>query len=584
MSINATAVWRVRPGGNDANGAGYDSAISGAGTDYSQQDSPQLSVTDAVTNGTTTVTSATGGFTAAMIGNACYLSGTGVTSGYYFITARASSTSITVDRAPGTGTGGTLKVGGAAATLKKVLDSSRSIGDNVVSGNVIYVRGSGSNTPVTDDYTTTGFFSMVQGTSTALVKVIGENGRPRLKSDGFYLTNGQYIWLENLYLTASAATSGTSGVLRLSFGCTAKNLVIDTNTQTMTGLYLSGQANLVEDCEIKGSTSPTFSSGALGISINSQGCQVHRCNIHHIRDTGVYAVEGFHLSESRIWGCAGIGVHVGHTFTFGPANIDGNTIDGNAGHGINIANQAALTSLVIKNNLITNHNQASKYGIALAAGSAAANDLLKNIDYNRYYNNTLDLQNLSLDTNGGTGTNPGYTDRTNGDFTIGTALKALATPAYKDPGALQRQEATSAGSSGPIFQPRRQVSFPARFQRSRDRLLPGPTVFSTVYQPIAQRRFVHRRETRVQKVTRCVPIAQTPQPIVVRRTGPRVPVPYPVQSRRLVPVMSAKLPIFVRRTGPRVPVPYFVRRRESAAVLASILNQTVLLPQRRVVR
>jgi hypothetical protein len=117
MAIQNTSVWEIRTTGADTNGSGYDAGIAGAGTDYSQQAAPQLSLTDCVTNGTTTVTSATGGFTAAMIGNGMYMSGAGVTtSGVYFITGFTNSNTVTVDRAPGTGSGNTGRVGGAAAS------------------------------------------------------------------------------------------------------------------------------------------------------------------------------------------------------------------------------------------------------------------------------------------------------------------------------------------------------------------------------------------------------------------------------------------------------------------------------------
>jgi hypothetical protein len=75
MAISAATVWRIRPGGDDTNGAAYDATISGAGTDYSQQDAAQLSLTDLICQASDDASrlklrSATGGFTSAMIGNA----------------------------------------------------------------------------------------------------------------------------------------------------------------------------------------------------------------------------------------------------------------------------------------------------------------------------------------------------------------------------------------------------------------------------------------------------------------------------------------------------------------------------------
>ena len=119
MAIGTTAVWEIWPGasgthGSDTNGGGFDTGIASYGTDYSQQATAQIAVTDAVTNNTTTVTSATANFSAAHIGNAVYLSGTGTTTGRYFVTGVTNATTITVDRATGStgGTGVTLNLGG----------------------------------------------------------------------------------------------------------------------------------------------------------------------------------------------------------------------------------------------------------------------------------------------------------------------------------------------------------------------------------------------------------------------------------------------------------------------------------------
>src|SRR5216684_2306337 len=97
-TITAATVWDVRPTtGSNLNGACFDSTIANAGTDYSQQATAQLSLSDMATTGvTTTVTSVTGGFTAAMIGNCLRIdSGTNWTLGWYQITARTDTNTIT---------------------------------------------------------------------------------------------------------------------------------------------------------------------------------------------------------------------------------------------------------------------------------------------------------------------------------------------------------------------------------------------------------------------------------------------------------------------------------------------------------
>lgn len=119
MALSAATVIEVRTDGNDDNGGGF---VTGAsGTDYSQQAAAQLTLTDlACTTGGAVLTSATGGFTAAMIGNLIQIkSGTHFTAGWYQIIARTDTNTVTLDRDPTDGTNGasgTGSVGGALAS------------------------------------------------------------------------------------------------------------------------------------------------------------------------------------------------------------------------------------------------------------------------------------------------------------------------------------------------------------------------------------------------------------------------------------------------------------------------------------
>ena len=117
MALAAATVWEVRPtNGNDTNGGGF---VTGAtGTDYSQQNakntgSADKSTTDAVGIGTTTLTSATANFGTTIVGNIIFLSGSGATTGWYQVVSRTNSTTVVLDRSPGTGTGWTMNIGGA---------------------------------------------------------------------------------------------------------------------------------------------------------------------------------------------------------------------------------------------------------------------------------------------------------------------------------------------------------------------------------------------------------------------------------------------------------------------------------------
>lgn len=111
------------------------------GTDYSQQNSKNtvgadISVTNAVAAGTATITSITANFGTTIVGNIINLSGgTGsLASGWYQVISRASTTSITVDRNVATGTGITINIGGALASI------GGSAAAGAAAGNIVFVQ------------------------------------------------------------------------------------------------------------------------------------------------------------------------------------------------------------------------------------------------------------------------------------------------------------------------------------------------------------------------------------------------------------------------------------------------------------
>lgn len=154
MAVAAASQIEVRTGGADTNGGGFKEGASG--TDWTQQNAAQYAVTDGVTAGTTTITSASANFGTDVVGNWMYVQGgTGsVTAGWYEITARGSATSVTVDRSTGltAGTGVTLNIGGALASpgLAASLISVAGIRVWVQSGTYTLTTGTaGSGGPIT---------------------------------------------------------------------------------------------------------------------------------------------------------------------------------------------------------------------------------------------------------------------------------------------------------------------------------------------------------------------------------------------------------------------------------------------------
>lgn len=459
MAISAAAVWRVRADGADTNGAGYDATISGAGTDYSDQAAAQLTVTDGATSGagSTTLTSVTGGFTTAMIGNAIRIaSGTNFTTGYYFITGRTDTNTVTLDRSPtpgGAGSNGAVKVGGAAATIKKVFDSANATDEKCIAGNTVYVRGGGTDTPGAADYPDiTGYYTPVVGsTANGRTKLIGYNGRPRFRSNGLMLYNVDFNHFENLYLTCSSNTFGTLGIIYAIATVGASeivNCVADLNNQTaMVAYSLYGGA--VVGGEIKGGRSAT-SAGGYGVESRAGVVVVAGVNIHETGDRGVTISTNSYASVvgNRIYKCYGDSVYITSGTAGCSYEIARNTIDAGAGHGVYLADALSVAQTQVYGNQITNHTTAAKKGINCAAGSTALNDRLKGfIDYNNVYGNNGNYGNISAGAHDTT-QDPGYVAASSGDHTPAASEDSLGYPAqllnatgsinYVAKGAIQR--------------------------------------------------------------------------------------------------------------------------------------------------
>lgn len=460
-AINAAAVWRVDydsgNGASDNNGAGYDATISGAGVDYTNQTSAAAIATfsDITTTGANnTLHSILGGFTANMVGNAIRIrSGTSFTAGYYFIVTYTDTNTVVVDRTPATGAGslGTGNVGGRALTIKKLMDSANAANEKVVAGNTIMLRGAGSDSPSSDDYTNSGYFVPVSGTAGAgYVKLLGYNGRPRIASDGLTFYVCQLNWFENLYLRANSTSNGSYGMVNANgTNCFLRNVVINVSVGAMIGATLN--SSTMVDCEVFGAAS-SKSAGNHGVAVTTYHCKVIGCYIHNCWDVGVAEINsgsGSEIRDNLIVSNKGDGVDIITTAGTAPATVIGNTIYGNGGDGINVISGGTFLLTCMNNILDTNGG----YGLN-CAGTLALNDRLnQGIDYNNFNGNTTAARNgISVGTHD-TALSPGFTNVGSFDWSIGTNLKALgfpglirksATTSYVDIGAAQRQEAGGA--------------------------------------------------------------------------------------------------------------------------------------------
>lgn len=296
MAFSSTTAWDVRTTGDDSNGGGFDTAS--AGTDYSQQDSQQVTYTDLAIDASdnTKITSSAHAFTSAHVGNVI-----NITSGTGFTVQRVQVVSVssgvaTCDKAVGTtsSTGGHGKLGGGLQTIAAAL----ALG---VDGNPIYIK-SGTYTLTARQTLTTqvsliGYHSAHGDLNNASWSSISSNAplittstdsvSPMfLASTGNGLSGYTSIF-QNLHLTNTASvraegpTSGTH-----SANICVDSCIIDGFTKGVdcdNGTYYDAILLIVKNCEIKNCT-------VYAINQNANALVIADCYIHDNSDSNGYAV------------------------------------------------------------------------------------------------------------------------------------------------------------------------------------------------------------------------------------------------------------------------------------------------------
>lgn len=411
MAVGNTAIWRVRPSGNNLNGGGYDPSLSGAATDYSQQNAAQASGSNATcTTGTSTFVDATANaFTSAMVGNAIQIaSGTNFIAGLYFVTAFTSASTVTLDRTPVTGSNGTAGVWRLGGGWADFWTNTSTSFNQIVPGNIVYILGSGIPNPSSYvyDYTYTGAGSLtsVLGGDTTNGYIVYANdpstpsykaapdttgGMPVVKTDGVFLSSGGNflkfigIWtaMSNNLGTGTHAVYQTN--VSMFYGCVHDHLGFPTE-------WMSGQPIAIA-CESFSSTGT--GSTNFGLFIMEQGntgMTAIGCNFHDIKISGIYVFAGnTFIANNIICNCQqGIQVDTG-----GLTVIINNTVDGCASNTLTVNTTAEVSGTIMLNNIASNSSAA---GLRMSAGATATNDRVKRlIDYNVFYNNSVNYQSIS---------------------------------------------------------------------------------------------------------------------------------------------------------------------------------------------
>lgn len=475
MALAAAITWEVRTTGADTNGGGFKAGASG--TDWSQQNTAQYAVADAVTDGTTTITSATASFGTDVVGNVLYITGgtAPITAGWYEIASRTSATAIVVDRSTGltAGTGATLNIGGALATLGTVAPIA-------VGSNKIFVQASaGFSTTATITFAQ----SVTPDKTTPFTRLIGyttvrtDAGKATLTlstNTGLtaILSSGNGFSVENF--SVNCASLGTSTGINLNGGgqygrvrnCKVANF-------TTAGIVFRGSTQSVVDCEVTGGTAAA--TAAMNCATAAGATGVLRNWVHDNACPGLVATVG--QPGSIIWnlftnntGASSDGVRI----NFGSVIVN-NVFYKNGRDGLRQNDGNTVIGTLVRNNIFA---QNSGYGMNAQSGAGTPADL--GWDGNAYFSNTSGARN-NLDSITGidaispytntldvTLTGDPFTNAAADDYSLnntagaGAACRATGTPGAfpvgsttagkLDIGAVQHADpAASGGSAVAIF-------------------------------------------------------------------------------------------------------------------------------------
>lgn len=393
MAINAATVWEIRTTGSQTNGGGFYNRNPGTSVDYSQQDAAQLSLSDIATDGAGTgVSSATGGFTAAMVGNIIYLTGGSSTPGWYEITAYADTNNVTIDRSAGatkssvTGNvGGAFKIGGT-------LDSDFFASGQKAAGNTVHIK-SGTytagenismNTQTGMSYAAPMFILGYNATRND--NPIGDN-RPLINMAAYSLTPPQYIAMLNVRFTGTAAGVCYLNAYNYFYNCKSTNT---SATASRTAFDTSNNVVYMVKCE-------GISTKGTAFAITSNQSVVLFCSAHD----SVNGIQAAIIVGCVVYNCSTAGGSIG-TNTM----LILNSVSYNCGTGFP---QASNYPLVVSNVIS---------GCTTGMSASAERGIRTLMNKNNCLYNTTDLSNITLDASNLLATNPLLNNPAAGDFTL----------------------------------------------------------------------------------------------------------------------------------------------------------------------
>jgi hypothetical protein len=403
-------------------------------------------VTDAVANGTTTITSAMATFGPEHVGNLIYLSGGSglLAPTRRAIASRVNANTIVVDSSVASGTGITLNLGGA-------VDHPATILGSITASNVVWVKSGGA-------------YLLSSGLSSA-VTCTPASGVPYTRIEGYGTTRGDGGQASLTVNTTLATALNFSGN-----GVSVANFAIDGIALTTNGLIV-GQDSRVRNVKVSRTTGTGIQADArsaveacevtlCGGSYAINAPRVIDCNVHDNTCTGIYSPGG--LVENCLVtnnpGTTSDGILAGLSTADSP--VFRCTVHGNGRHGIN---WQATTAPLASGNILSSNG-----GYGFLCNASAGFRASPFHDGNAYYANTSGTRSNGGDTTvnpqnaSGAYANPldrvltvsPFTNAAGGDFSLnataggGASCRGAGFPtswpgstaiSYIDMGAIQHQ-------------------------------------------------------------------------------------------------------------------------------------------------
>jgi hypothetical protein len=299
--------------------------------------------------------------------------------------------------------------------------------------NIVAIAGNATTWPTSGfDYLVgggTSFLSPANGdTSSGYITWQGYGGIPTIASNGLIWYNASYQQLINLSFTATGTSNAYAGMInggtyRLS-GC-----LINNNGYDISGLRSNNVSTIAGSVFYGGSTSPAGGASAELLVLGGGNTnRVVGSAFVFGRYAGIYmAGYSLTLSNCLIAGNLGTGATLAPTSDIG-VQVLSCTFDGNGADALDLVVTAGDDPATVLNNIFSNN--ASGYGLSF--NNASPINSGPNVDYNNFYNNLTNRNNVSAGPNDLTA-NPTYAGASGGigsrDWTpTNTALKsALAT-------------------------------------------------------------------------------------------------------------------------------------------------------------